>query len=1797
MSAEVLRRSLLLDLETSFDQRILKIGAILGGEKFLYAGGTPVADALARLDRFAAAAELVLGHNILDHDLPAVARHAPDLGLLRKPVIDTLYLSPLAFPENPYHRLIKGYKLVRDTVSDPVADATLAARLFADAWQSLATAARVEPELPALYALCFDDLAGLRRLFSDLAGRPPLTPDEARQHLVRRFRGQVCAGALDGLAGGGLATAEERMAWGFAAAWLPVAGSSSILPHWVAARHPRTRQLLDALRGRPCVDPHCAFCRAHHDLEPQLRRFFDLPGFRLQPAVNGGGSLQRAVTDHVAASRPLLAILPTGAGKSLCYQLPALIHHQQRGRLTIVLSPLQALMQDQVARLNARTGFDGAATLNGLLTSPERGAVLEKVRLGGVAILYVSPEQLRNPSFRRTVEQREIAAWVFDEAHCLSRWGHDFRPDYLYASRFIRELARRQGKPEPPPVACFTATAKPEVAREITDHFREELGAELLTLGGNLRRKELRFFVEEVSSAGKLARIQDLVVQQLADVPSAAVVVYLATRRGAERAAAHLAAGGLPAAPFHAGLPPPEKQRVQKAFEDGHLQVVCATNAFGLGIDKQNVRLVVHGDIPGSLESYLQEAGRAGRDGQDAACVLLHTAADVERQFRLAAASRLSRRDIAQILRGLRRLARRQRAGAAEVVVTSGELLASEEIETSFEAEDRDSDTKVKTAVAWLERAGLVVRDQNRTRVFQGRPRVASLEEAARRIDAGAPRLRPAEREVWLAILAALMNCEPDDGLTADQLVELPALAALGSAANGGGTGVAEGATGPDGEGAGGGGGTGGAAERTGEIVLRILDHMAALDLIETGLQLTAFLKPRGQGSAPASFDQLCRFERAMLAVLEDWTPAAQPGAWHELSLRWLNQSLRDRQLESHPETLRRLLRGLARESGGEAGRQGLLAVAYRSRHQVGLRLKGTWQDLADLAARRRAVAGQVLSVLVALAPAAAQRAMQVAFSLADLASALRADLDLGQRLGEPALAAERALLSLHDLEVIQLQKGLAVFRQAMTVRLRAGQHRRRYTEEDYKPLRAHYRERTFQIHVMARYAELGLKDAGEDTERAQDLVNAYFTDDRTSFARRYFPGEAAMLARSTGRESYRRIVESLGSSQQTELVTAPAEASLLVLAGPGAGKTRVIVHRCAYLLRVERVPAHAILVVCFNRSAAREVSRRLRQLVGDDARRVTVQTYHGVALRLTGTSLVNAVQTGGAEPDFDRLIDDANTLLRQSGSGSAAAPSLGAPMRERLLAGFSHVLVDEYQDINEAQYEMVGHLAGRREEEPDRRLPILAVGDDDQTIYGWNGARVEFLQRFQDDYPGTEVRYLVENFRSTAPIVSCANRLIEHNHGRMKQGHPVRVAAARAAPLVATDGAARGAPDGGRVRLLRVAGAGEQAAAVADHLQELRRLDPALAWRDCAILARHHRELAPIRALCESRGLPVTWSGDRAKLPPLVRVREIAGLIAALDARRAGKVRASELLTLVESGARAPAAAAANPWQELLREILADWREEVGDEEAAASVASDFLHDALGERRREPAAGEGVYLGTVHGAKGLEFSHVVIADGGWTPREPGWDEEAERRLYYVGMTRASRTLSLMARRDEQNPHVRLIEEGATGGGPGLPGPPREGVRGLGDLEVLDAAPGSLPADVLARRFLLLGLSDLFLDLAGRRPPGDPMHVSLDRLRPGDLLTARHHPEGWIELLAAGDPVANLSQRGRTAWLEAMGPSGLADQIRIIALVERRATDSEPEFRSRLRCESWLVPVIEVCYREVDAAQHRLGNG
>ena len=331
------------------------------------------------------------------------------------------------------------------------------------------------------------------------------------------------------------------------------------------------------------------------DLITQLSRQFGFSAFR--PG-------QREVIEAVLSRRDALAVMPTGQGKSLCYQLPA----TQLPGLTLVISPLIALMQDQVDSMQARK--IAAAAFHSGLSESERDRVVLDLKLRRLQLLYLAPERMQHERFLRLLRSLWVSLMVVDEAHCISQWGHDFRPDYLNIGRLRGELGN-------PPCLALTATATARVQADVCDRLSLRDPLRLVT---GFRRPNLSLSVRTCRSRQeKLATLERLV----RDSGTGTILVYCATRRAVEEAAAWLGQSQPGVGYYHAGLSDEERRVVHDEFRQGTARILAATNAFGMGIDKSDVRLVVHFDIPGSLEAYYQEVGRAGRDGQPAACVLL----------------------------------------------------------------------------------------------------------------------------------------------------------------------------------------------------------------------------------------------------------------------------------------------------------------------------------------------------------------------------------------------------------------------------------------------------------------------------------------------------------------------------------------------------------------------------------------------------------------------------------------------------------------------------------------------------------------------------------------------------------------------------------------------------------------------------------------------------------------------------------------------------------------------------------------------------------------------------------------------------------------------------------------------------------------------------------------------------------------------------------------------------------------------------------------------------------------------
>src|SRR5688572_30633136 len=330
-----------------------------------------------------------------------------------------------------------------------------------------------------------------------------------------------------------------------------------------------------------------------------LRRYWGYPDFRpgqdqaIRNVLSGGDSL---------------TIMPTGGGKSLCYQVPALM----LPGLTLVVSPLISLMKDQVDALQA-AGVP-ATFVNSTLGAGEMAARLQAAERGEVRLLYVAPERFDAEGFRRRVAGLRVSLLAVDEAHCVSEWGHDFRPSYLR----LAEVRERLGAP---PVAALTATATEEVRTDIVRQLRLRQPAVLVT---GFDRRNLVWHVLQ----GKNDSERDRLLLRLLRGREGSAIVYASTRKNVDALTSLLNGAGVRAVGYHAGLPDRDRKRIQDEFMSGKTRAVVATNAFGMGIDKPDVRIVVHYNMPGNLEAYYQEAGRAGRDGGPSDCVLLHAYKD-----------------------------------------------------------------------------------------------------------------------------------------------------------------------------------------------------------------------------------------------------------------------------------------------------------------------------------------------------------------------------------------------------------------------------------------------------------------------------------------------------------------------------------------------------------------------------------------------------------------------------------------------------------------------------------------------------------------------------------------------------------------------------------------------------------------------------------------------------------------------------------------------------------------------------------------------------------------------------------------------------------------------------------------------------------------------------------------------------------------------------------------------------------------------------------------------------------------
>ena len=647
----------------------------------------------------------ICGHNIIHHDAKYLFANDTCHWIL----VDTLYISPLLFPERPYHRLVKDDKLICEQMNNPVNDCKKAKDLLLDeiaCWNLLSKKKRV------LFASLLKDKKEFEGFLSMVSAE---YIHEGIPKLIKElYAGKICQHAdLDMLIN------QYPCGLAYALALIDTTDYRSITPGWVLYNYPEVEFIVKLLRHTTCHEG-CDYCHTQLDILYNLKTFFGYECFRTYE----GEPLQERATQAAVEGKSLLAIFPTGGGKSLTFQLPALMAGRSVHGLTVVISPLQSLMKDQVDNL-ADKGITDAVTINGMLDPITRSLSIQRVQDGEASLLYISPEMLRSKTIERILIARHVVRFIIDEAHCFSSWGHDFRVDYLYIGKFIRKYQQKKKCKNPIPVSCFTATAKQKVIQDICDYFKQTLDLNLDLFASTASRTNLHYSVIHVESDNdKYLKLRELVAES--DCPT---IVYVSRTKRTKELAGKLTRDGYKALPFNGKMEADEKNANQDAFMNDQVHIIVATSAFGMGVDKKDVGLVIHYDISDSLENYVQEAGRAGRDPSlSARCYVLYSDNDLDKHFILLNQTKLSISEIQQVWKAVKYLTKHRmkvNCSALEIARQAG-----------WDDSVSDIETRVRTALATLEQSGYLIRGNNVPHVYATGITVKNMDEARKRISA-----------------------------------------------------------------------------------------------------------------------------------------------------------------------------------------------------------------------------------------------------------------------------------------------------------------------------------------------------------------------------------------------------------------------------------------------------------------------------------------------------------------------------------------------------------------------------------------------------------------------------------------------------------------------------------------------------------------------------------------------------------------------------------------------------------------------------------------------------------------------------------------------------------------------------------------------------------------------------------------------------------------------------------------------------------------------------------------------------
>lgn len=947
----------------------------------------------------------ICGHNIIHHDAKYLFANDTCHWIL----VDTLYISPLLFPERPYHRLVKDDKLICEQMNNPVNDCKKAKDLLLDeiaCWNLLSKKKRV------LFASLLKDKKEFEGFLSMVSAE---YIHEGIPKLIKElYAGKICQHAdLDMLIN------QYPCGLAYALALIDTTDYRSITPGWVLYNYPEVEFIVKLLRHTTCHEG-CDYCHTQLDILYNLKTFFGYECFRTYE----GEPLQERATQAAVEGKSLLAIFPTGGGKSLTFQLPALMAGRSVHGLTVVISPLQSLMKDQVDNLADR-GITDAVTINGMLDPITRSLSIQRVQDGEASLLYISPEMLRSKTIERILIARHVVRFIIDEAHCFSSWGHDFRVDYLYIGKFIRKYQQKKKCKNPIPVSCFTATAKQKVIQDICDYFKQTLDLNLDLFASTASRTNLHYSVIHVESDNdKYLKLRELVAES--DCPT---IVYVSRTKRTKELAGKLTRDGYKTLPFNGKMEADEKNANQDAFMNDQVHIIVATSAFGMGVDKKDVGLVIHYDISDSLENYVQEAGRAGRDPSlSARCYVLYSDNDLDKHFILLNQTKLSISEIQQVWKAVKYLTKHRmkvNCSALEIARQAG-----------WDDSVSDIETRVRTALATLEQSGYLIRGNNVPHVYATGITVKNMDEARKRISAsvlfGSDEIEKSVRIIKSLIsqkhIAKAQDSEAESRI--DYLADILGLSK--------------------------------------REVISVVERMRQEGILADSKDISAYLQDAGDSERKSQIllERFAKLEQYILNHIPDGTL--------RISYKQLNENaVNDGINTSKEKDIRTLLYFLTIK--------GYTRKKEDAIHNIEISRQTDLDSTIRRFEKRLEISRFTVEWLYQLASDAEKENVPgkaIQFSVVELLNQIKSSSQsLFGGLDDIQLEdVEEALLYLSKIGSLKLEGGFLVLYNAMNIQ-RIKDNKSRYKQDDYRMLNEFYKLKIQQVHIVGEYANLMVKD------------------------------------------------------------------------------------------------------------------------------------------------------------------------------------------------------------------------------------------------------------------------------------------------------------------------------------------------------------------------------------------------------------------------------------------------------------------------------------------------------------------------------------------------------------------------------------------------------------------------------------------------------------------------------------------------------------------------------------------------